>query len=412
MACLTIERTMDTIAERLGLEPLEVRRRNVVRSYPYKTPTELVLESGSSAESLDLMDDLLDLNAFRAEQAQLRERGIYRGVGLGAVVEHTALGPQEVSRKGIDMGLGMESACLRAEPDGTLTLIVGSHSQGQGHETTYAQIVADELGVDFHSVTVRFGDTSVVPYGLGTWASRSLVYAGGASILAAREVAEKARAIAAHQLEASPDDLELKGGVISVKGSPHVNLTFAEVARVANHKPHFLPDHIEPGLEATRRYRAPDPGSFSNSLHGVIVEVDVKTGAVEFVRYVVIEDCGTMVNPTLVEGQVQGGAAQGIGQALLEEAAYDENGQPLAATFMDYIIPGFNEVPRMEIHHLSSPSPHSLGGFKGMGEGGAINAPAAIANAVTDALSPFGIRVDHVPIRRDWIVSAVKEATR
>jgi len=306
----------------------------------------------------------------------------------------------------------MESACLRAEPDGTLTLIVGTHSQGQGHETTYAQIVADELGVDFDAVTVRFGDTSVAPYGLGTWASRSLVYAGGASILAAREVADKARAIAAHRLEANPDDLELRQGVISIKGSPSVGMSFAEVARVANHAPQTLPEDIEPGLEATRRYRAPDPGSFSNSLHAIIVDVDVKTGAVKLMRYVVIEDCGTVVNPKLVDGQVMGGSAQGIGQALLEEAVYDENGQPLAATFMDYIIPGFNEVPRMEIHHLASPSPNSLGGFKGMGEGGAINAPEAIANAVTDALSPFGIHVDHVPIRRDWIVEKVKEAKR
>ena len=412
MACLTIERTMDSIAERLDLEPLEVRRRNVVCEYPYETPTELVLESGSSAESLDVMEELIDLKAFRAEQAELRKRGVYRGLGLGAVVEHTALGPQEVSRKGIDMGLGMESACLRAEPDGSLTLIVGTHSQGQGHETTYAQIVADELGVDFDAVTVRFGDTSVSPYGLGTWASRSLVYAGGASILAAREVADKARAIAAHRLEANPDDLELRRGVISIKGSPSVGMSFAEVARVANHAPQTLPEDIEPGLEATRRYRAPDPGSFSNSLHAIIVEVDVKTGAVTLKRYVVIEDCGTIVNPKLVDGQVQGGSAQGIGQALLEEAVYDENGQPLAATFMDYIIPGFNEVPRMEIHHLASPSPNSLGGFKGMGEGGAINAPAAIANAVTDALSPFGIHVDHVPIRRDWIVEKIKEVKR
>jgi carbon-monoxide dehydrogenase large subunit len=411
MACFTIERTMDEIAARLGLEPLEVRRRNVIRSYPHETPTGLVLESGSSAEALDDMEKLLDLDRFRAEQAELREQGVYRGVGVAAVVEHTALGTQEVARKGIAMGLGLESAIVRAEPDGHLTAIVGTHSHGQGHETTFAQVVADEFGLPIDRVTVRFGDTAVVPYGLGTWASRSLVYAGGAMILAAGDVRDKALEIAAHELEASPADLEMVGGEILVKGSPSKKLSFADVARLAIHQPHRLPEEIEPGLESTRRYRAPDPGSFSNSLHGVVVEVDVKTGEVDLLRYVVIEDCGTIVNPLIVDGQVHGGTAQGIGQALLEELAYDEqSGQPLATTFMDYLVPGFNEVPRMEIHHLCSPSPNSLGGFKGMGEGGAINPPAAIANAVTDALRPFGVRVDQVPIARDWIVRSVGEA--
>ncbi|MEA2324153.1 MAG: aerobic carbon-monoxide dehydrogenase large subunit [Solirubrobacteraceae bacterium] len=410
MACFTIERTMDEIAARLGLEPLEVRRRNVIRSYPHQTAAGLVLESGSSAEALDDMEKLLDVGRFRAEQAELRERGVYRGVGVAAVVEHSALGTQEVARKGIDIGLGLESAIVRAEPDGHLTAIVGTHSHGQGHETTFAQVVADEFGLPLERVTVRFGDTAVVPYGLGTWASRSLVYAGGAAILAARDVRDKALEIAAHELEASPADLEMVGGEILVKGSPSKKLSFADVARIAIHKPQRLPEEIEPGLESTRRYRAPDPGSFSNSLHGVVVEVDVKTGEVRLLRYVVIEDCGTIVNPLIVDGQVHGGTAQGIGQALLEEVAYDESGQPLTTTFMDYLIPGFNEVPRMEIHHLSSPSPHSIGGFKGMGEGGAINPPAAIANAVTDALRPFGVRVDHVPIARDWIVRSVDAA--
>jgi carbon-monoxide dehydrogenase large subunit len=410
MACFTIERTMDEIAARLGLEPLEVRRRNVIRSYPHETATGLVLESGSSAEALDDMEKLLDVARFRAEQAELRERGVYRGVGVAAVVEHSALGTQEVARKGIDIGLGLESAIVRAEPDGHLTAIVGTHSHGQGHETTFAQVVADEFGLPLERVTVRFGDTAVVPYGLGTWASRSLVYAGGAAILAARDVRDKALEIAAHELEASAADLEMVGGEILVKGSPSKKLSFADVARIAIHKPQRLPEEIEPGLESTRRYRAPDPGSFSNSLHGVVVEVDVRTGEVRLLRYVVIEDCGTIVNPLIVDGQVHGGTAQGIGQALLEEVAYDESGQPLTTTFMDYLIPGFNEVPRMEIHHLSSPSPNSIGGFKGMGEGGAINPPAAIANAVTDALRPFGVRVDHVPIARDWIVSSVDAA--
>jgi carbon-monoxide dehydrogenase large subunit len=412
MACFTMERTMDEIARSLGLEPLEVRRRNVVRSYPHTTAAGLVFESGSSAESLDQMEELLDLKAFRAEQEALREQGIYRGVGLAAIVEHNSLGPKEVSQKGIDMVLGMETAVVRAEPDGGLTLIVGTHSHGQGHETTFAQVVADQFGLPAESVQVRFGDTAIAPYGLGTWASRSLVYAGGAAIRACQDVKEKALRIAAHHLEASLDDLQLADGKVTVAGSPSVSMTFAEIARIANHRPHELPEEIEPGLESTRRYRAPDPGTFSNSLHATVVEVDVQTGMVKLLRWLVIEDCGTIVNPMIVDGQVHGGVAQGIGQALLEEAYYDEDGQPLATTFMDYIVPGFNEVPNMEVHHIETPSPLTEGGFKGMGEGGAINAPAAVANAVTDALMPFGIRVNHTPIAPDWIVRTVAEARR
>ena len=409
-ACFSIERTMDKIAQRLEIEPLEVRRRNVVRSYPHETATELVLESGSSAESLDRMEELFELEAFRAEQRRLREQGIYRGIGVAAAIEHSSHGPEELAKKGIPMGLGSESACVRVEPDGHVTLIVGSHSHGQGHETTYAQIVAQELEVPHENVTVRFGDTAVAPYGTGTWASRSTVYAGGASILASRAVREKSMAIAASQLEVSVEDVEMSAGSVTVKGSPSTTMSFAEIARIANHKPQLLPPEIEPGLESTNRYRAPDPGSFANALHGAIVEVDIATGAVEIKRYVVIEDCGVMVNPLLVEGQIHGGVAQGLGHALLEHAAYDENGQPLATSFMDYLVPGFNEVPKMEVEHFESPSPNTLGGFKGMGEGGAINPPATIANAVSDALSPFGINVDQTPITPQSIVDAVEAA--
>jgi carbon-monoxide dehydrogenase large subunit len=412
MACFTMERTMDEIARKLGLEPLEVRRRNVVRSYPHTTAAGLVFESGSSAESLDQMEELLGLEAFRAEQAQLREQGIYRGVGVAAIVEHNSLGPQEVSGKGIDMVLGMETAVVRAEPDGGLTLIVGTHSHGQGHETTFAQVVADQFGLPSSAVTVRFGDTAIAPYGMGTWASRSLVYAGGAAILACEDIKEKALRIAAHILEASVDDLTFANGEVTVAGSPSVKMSFAQIARIANHRANELPEEIEPGLESTRRYRAPDPGTFSNSLHATVVEVDTNTGLVKLLRWIVVEDCGTIVNPMIVDGQVHGGIAQGIGQALLEEAYYDEDGQPLATTFMDYIVPGFNEVPNMEVHHIETPSPLTLGGFKGMGEGGAINAPAAIVNAVNDALAPFAVRADHTPVTPDWIVSQVAEARR
>jgi aerobic carbon-monoxide dehydrogenase large subunit len=410
-ACFAIERTMDEIARRLHLDPLEVRRRNVIRRYPYETMTGLRFESGSSAETLDRMERILELPELRRENARLRERGVYRGIGLAAIVEHSALGPKEVSRKGIDIVLGYETALIRLEPDGQITIMVGTHCHGQGHETTFAQIAADEFGIPLTQVKVRFGDTSVAPYGLGTWASRSLVYAGGAVILASGDVKEKLIRIAAHLMNKRIEELIFADGAVAVRNSISDQISIQELARVAYHQSTLLPDDLDPGLEVTRRYRAPDPGSFSNSLHAAVVEVDVKTGAVSILRYVVIEDCGTLVNPLVVDGQIIGGVAQGIGQALLEHAAYDQHGQPTAVTLADYLVPLCSDVPRIEIHHIETPSPLSLGGFKGMGEGGAVNPPAAIANAVTDALSPFGIAVNETPITPEWIVSALAAAT-
>ena len=409
-ACFAIERTMDEIGRLLGIDPLEVRRRNVVRHYPYDTVAGLRFESGSSAETLDEMERILNLPELRREHAKLREQGIYRGIGLAAIVEHSALGPKEVGRKGIDMVLGFETAAIRVEPDGRLTVMVGTHSHGQGHETTFAQIAADEFGVPLDLVRIRFGDTAVTPYGLGTWASRSLVYAGGAVILASRSIKEKMIKIAAHLMGRKEDDLVYEDGAVAVRDRPSEQISLKEIARIAYHQSTLLADDMDPGLEVTRRYRAPDPGSFSNSLHAAVVEVDIKTGAVSIRRYVVIEDCGTLVNPLIVDGQIIGGVAQGLGQALLEHAAYDADGQPTAVTLADYLVPSCSDIPRIEIHHIESPSPLSLGGFKGMGEGGAVNPPAAIANAITDALSPFGIAVNHTPITPEWIALAVAAA--
>ena len=409
-ACFAIERTMDEIARRLKLDPIEVRRRNVVRNYPYETIAGLRFESGSSAEALDEMERILKLPELRREHAKLRESGIYQGVGMAAIVEHSALGPKEVSRKGIDIVLGYETAMIRIEPDGRLTAMVGTHSQGQGHETTFAQIVSDEFGVPLNEVRIRFGDTAAVPYGLGTWASRSLVYAGGALILASRDIKEKVVKIAAHLWGHRSEDLIYADGFVSIRNDPSKQVSLTEIARIAYHQSTLLADDMDPGLEVTRRYRAPDPGTFSNSLHAAVVEVDINTGAVKILRYVVIEDCGTLVNPLVVDGQIIGGVAQGIGQALLEHSAYNEDGQPTAVTLADYLVPTCSEIPRIEIHHIESPSPLSLGGFKGMGEGGAVNPPATIANAVTDALSPFGIAVNQTPITPEWIALAVANA--
>jgi aerobic carbon-monoxide dehydrogenase large subunit len=229
-------------------------------------------------------------------------------------------------------------------------------------------------------------------------------------ILASRDIKEKAVKIAAHLWGRQSEDLIFADGFVSVRNDPSKQVSLTEIARIAYHQSTLLADDMDPGLEVTRRYRAPDPGSFSNSLHAAVVEVDINTGATKILRYIVIEDCGTLVNPLVVDGQIIGGVAQGIGQALLEHSAYDEDGQPTAVTLADYLVPTCSEIPRIEIHHIESPSPLSLGGFKGMGEGGAVNPPATIANAITDALSPFGIAVNQTPITPEWIALAVANA--
>jgi aerobic carbon-monoxide dehydrogenase large subunit len=406
-ACFSIERTIDEIAHRLGLDPIEVRRRNVVRTYPHTTIAGLQFESGSSAETLDQMEQLLNLPQLRRENAKLRKENVYRGVGLAAIVEHSALGPKYFAARGGNMALSFETACVRVEPDGRITLLVGTHSHGQGHETTFAQLVADEFSIGIDKVSVRFGDTAAGSYGLGTWASRSLVFVSGAATLASRDVKSRMIKIAAHVLKRPEHELVHADGAVMVASNNSQQVSLQEIARIANLRGDQLPEELDTGLEATRRYRAPDPGTFSNSLHAAVVEVDVRTGAVAILRYVVIEDCGTLVNPLIVDGQIIGGVAQGIGQALLEEAHYDSGGQPTAATLADYLVPTAGDIPRIEIHHRETPSPHTLGGFKGMGEGGAVNPPAAIANAVTDALSPFGVRVNHLPITPEWIAMMV-----
>jgi carbon-monoxide dehydrogenase large subunit len=410
MACLTIERVMDELASRLELDRIEVRRRNVVREFPYRTAAGLEFESGDYVRSLELLEEATDWERTREEHRRLRKEGRYRGIGVACAVEHSAYGPKSLGSRQMSITPGYDTAALRVEPDGRVKLAVGLHNHGQGHQTTMAQIAADHLGIDPGQVDVVYGDTAVVPYGYGTWASRSTVYCGGATVLAARDVREKALAVAAEMLEASPDDLDLAGGVISVRGSADRSVSFADVARRANHESHLLPDGLEPGLESTRRYEAPDPGSFASAMHAAEVEVDPETGGVEVLSYVVVEDCGTIVNPMIVEGQVQGGVVQGIGGALYEHLAYDESGQPLATSFMDYLLPGAAEAPSVDIVHLESPSPKTLGGWKGMGEGGSINAPVAIVSAVNDALAGLGVTANQTPVDPSWIATAISRA--
>jgi carbon-monoxide dehydrogenase large subunit len=403
MACFSMERVIERAATELGLDPLDVRRRNFVLAFPHLTAGGFRLESGDYPRSLELLAEAIDYDGTRVQNERLRAGGCYRGVGVSFGIEQTAHGGKFLGGKSLEIVAGYDSASVRVEPDGRVTVALGLHNHGQGHETTMAQIASDELGVPVEDIRVVYGDTAVAPYGMGTWASRSTVYCGGATILAARDIRAKIVRLAAAMLEASEHDLELADGVVRAVDSPGRFVSVGDVARRAGHEPHLLPEGEEPGLEAVRRYQAPDPGSFTSAVHGAHVEVDVETGEVEILRYVVVEDCGTVINPTIVEGQVHGGVAQGIGGALYEEIVYDRDGQLITGNLTDYLLPGFTEVPRIRVIHLESPSPYTLGGFKGMGEGGAIMSPGAIVGAVNDALSPFGIVADHTPITPDWI---------
>ncbi len=400
-ACFTIERVMDEAAQALGLDPVEIRLRNFVQpgEFPYTSVTGLVYDSGSFVESLKKAAEEIGYESFRREQEEARARGKYIGIGFAAYTEQTAHTTVEFVKRGVPVVFGYETAQVRMDPSGKVVVATGIHSHGQGLETSLAQVVADTLQVDLSDVVVKFGDTLVAPYGMGTFASRSAVLAGGAAVLAARDVLAKAKRVAAAVLEAAPEDVEVSEGRFFVKGSPDRYLTWRDVARTAYHRPEKLSEGEEPGLEAVHYYEPkPGTGTFANSTHVAVVEVDPQTGLMRLLRYLVVEDCGKMINPMIVEGQVHGGVTQGIGGALFEELVYDDQGQLLNTSFMDYLLPSATDVPPFEVHHLETPSPLTVGGIKGMGEGGAIAPGPAIANAVCDALRPFGVRVTRLPL--------------
>jgi carbon-monoxide dehydrogenase large subunit len=393
------------------MDPAEVRLKNFIREFPHVTASEFHLESGDYVATLKLGLDQIGYEELKREHAELAKQGVYRGVGMAFNVEQSAHGKSEWERKGVMIAAGYDTAQMRVEPDGKVRLAVGLHSHGQGQETTMAQIAADQLGLDVEDISVVFGDTAQVPYGFGSYSSRATIYCGGATILAAQDIVAKAKTIAAHMLEANPDDLELAAGRFSVRGSAARAVTWKEVAKLANHRPAKLPPGVDPGLDSIRKYMAAEWGSFANAVHVVEVEVDTETGQVKILKYVVVEDCGTVVNPTGVEGQIHGGIAQGLGGTFLEELPYDESGQLVATTFMDYLLPTFMEVPDVDVHHLETPSPINVGGFKGMGEGGCINVAPAIANAIIDAVAPIAeISVDETPIRPETIVEKLRAA--
>jgi carbon-monoxide dehydrogenase large subunit len=327
---------------------------------------------------------------------------------MASYTEQSAHGTAEWVARGLPVGFGYEPALARFTPDGKLILFVGIQNHGQGLETTLAQVANQELGIPVKDVIVRHGDSSVSPYGMGTFASRSMTMSGGAVSAACVILAEKIARIGAHLLQAPKDSVRLADGRVYFGGQ---SVSFAEIGQAAYLHPERLPVGEEPALEASAVYQpGRSTGAFSYATHACVLAVDPGTGHVEVLDYVVCHDCGTMVNPMIVEGQVVGGVAQGLGTALYEEVPYDENGQPLASTFLDYMIPGATEVPDVRVLHMETPSPHTRFGIKGMGEGGAIAPPAAIVNAINDALKPLGAEIGQTPATPDRILQAIVAA--
>lgn len=407
-AAFVMESLVDMVARELKLDPAEVRRKNMIPAseFPYRTPSGLEYDSASNIEALEKALEMVGYKDFRKQQEELRKQGRYIGVGISSLIEMTTFGPSYWSPLGVKSVSGYDSAAVRVDPSGGVTLSVGTFSHGQGHATVYAQLAADELGVDMESVRLEQGDTMTTPYGWGTWGSRSAVAGGGAVIRASQKVREKMLRIASHLLEVSVGDLEFEGGKVSVKGVPGKSLTVQEIARAAVYTAE-VPEDEEPGLEATYYYKPPTP--YANATHIAVVEVDVETGQCKILKYVVAHDCGKIINPMIVDAQIHGGVAQGLGNAIYENLLYDENGQLLTSTLMDYLLPSAADVPHIEVAHFETPSPFSVGGIKGMGEGGAIAPPAAIGNAVADALSPFNVRIIQLPITPELVRSLVTQ---
>jgi carbon-monoxide dehydrogenase large subunit len=400
MGAFVMERTLDLLADRLGLDPAEIRRRNLISrdAYPFTSATGFVYDSGDYPKALEEALTLAGYDRLSREREDGRARGRLLGVGLACYTEYTGIGSETYRRRGMADVPGHEAARVEMAADGRVTCHVSFPSQGQGHATTTAQLVADQLGVALEAVTVRQPDTDSAPGGTGTFASRGAIAQSGAADAAAGTVRRKLLAIAGALLEASPADLLLRDGRVSVRGMPDRGVSVAEIARVASAPPPGgLPAGLEPGLEATQSFDPPGP-TFSGAVHVAGVEVEPETGRVTVREYTVVEDCGPVINPLIVEGQIHGAVAQGIGEALGERLVYDESGQLATGTLMDYALPTAGGLPFFAIGHLQTPSPLTPGGYKGMGEGGTIGAPAAIANAVADAMKPRGVAITALPI--------------
>ena len=408
-AAFVMERLVDLGARRLGIDPLELRRRNLVKpdEFPYKTGSGIVWDRVGFIEALEAAVKHFDYDKLKAEAKQAREDGRLVGVGLACYAELTGIGSRISVAPGTSINTGVEGATLRIDASGMVTASFGIASHGQGHETTLAQVVAQELGCRVEDVKVLHGDSDLVAHGTGTFASRGAVLSGGAATLAARALRQNVLAVAAHVMEAAESDLEFVGGCISVAGTDKI-ATLREIAwtyyKDMSRSLKDLRDKYD--LETTKSF---DPyfGTTATATHAALVEINPVTWGVKILKYVVAEDCGRIINPMIVDGQVHGGVAQGLGAALLEELVYDEQGQVLTGTLMDYVLPSATEIPDMDVLHVESKYPDNLTGFRGMGEGGTIGAPAVIANAVADALSRYGVDVRELPLTPERIFRAI-----
>ena len=402
-----MERLMNKAAAAFGIGPDEIRRRNLVSTFPYTSVTGLVFDDASYQQTLAMAVAATDLRAFRYRQIEGRRQGRYLGVGFATFSERTGYGTPAFAARGMEITPGWETVDLAMDPSGFVEARIGASPHGQGLRTTLAQIVADELGITPDRVKIIHGDTDRTPYGFGTFASRSLVISGGATLLAARKVRAKLIKIAGHMLEASPDDIVLEGGEAKVAGTDRV-IAIPLLARAAYHQAHRWSGEIGPGLSESATYDP--PGTFSNACHVAIVEVDIETGRVTIERFIVAEDAGRLINPMIADGQVHGGVAHGIANALFEEVVYDATGNILTATLADYLPPTAHEIPVIEIHHMETWTDASVTRAKGLGEGGGIGAPAAIVNAINDALSPFDVSINEIPATPQRIRAALRAA--
>ncbi len=411
-ATYAIERAMDALARRVGKDPAEIRRLNFIPPFdePYTIPSGLALDSGNYEATLDRALERLDYEAVRREQEERRQRGDTKllGIGLSSYIEMCGLAPSQVL-SALKYGAGgWDAATVRCHPTGKVTVVTGTSPHGQGHATAWAQIAADELGVPFEDVDVLHGDTAVAPLGMDTYGSRSVSVGAIALWNATQKIKEKAKVIAAHELEIAPDDLEWAEGAFRAKGSPERAKTIPEIAFSA-WTAHALPEGVEPGLEETHVYDPPN-FTFPSGTHACVVEIDSETGDVDLLKYVAVDDCGTVVNPMIVDGQVHGGVAQGIASALYEEAIYDEQGQLMTSSMTSYRVPSAAELPSFVTDRTVTPSSTNPMGVKGVGEAGTIASPPAVANAVVDALVPLGVTDIQIPATPERVWRAIRDA--
>jgi carbon-monoxide dehydrogenase large subunit len=408
-ATFVVERLVHAAAAEMGIGQDEIRRRNFIRDFPYQTPVALTYDTGGYETCLDEAMKIADVKGFEARKSEAAKRGKLRGLGYASYIEACGIAPSNIAGAlGARAGL-YEAGEVRVNPTGGVTVFTGSHSHGQGHETTFAQVVATRLGIPIDSVEVVHGDTGRIPFGMGTYGSRSLAVGGTAIVKALDKIVAKGRKIAAHLLEAAEADVEFKDGKFTVAGTDR-SKGFGEVA-LAAYVPHNYPlDKLEPGLDETAFY---DPTNFTfpAGTHICEVEVDPDTGAVQVVNFAACDDFGNVINPMIVEGQVHGGLAQGIGQALLEACVYDnESGQLLTGSYMDYAMPRADDLPSFKVATKVTPCTHNPLGVKGCGEAGAIGAPAALMNAVHDALSAVGVKSIDMPATPHRVWSAIQAA--